>query len=489
MRLHGFTPLVCSVALLVVPAARGDAQDLLPIADRSRRSEIPGVSVLPPQGEHWFLLRVSPREDIPPDTALRFVQRLEGPAAVGPERGRQIIAAVLVRDSGHVRTRTPAELLAEFTGEFVRDGQVRVNEMLTSRQRLIGFAAALDHSLGAPCVSNTRTTEIAGQFPAQPDLVAILVTRGLYCMHPVWPQYDIDVTYQQAYPKGEAPLPRDAEAEAFLKSVVFTPARPAAPPAARTVLLSNLQAAEAAYTEKRWSEAQALLEAALRVAGGFGPNNPAVAAALYYLGSTHEKQNRLADGETFFRRALEIFDAAGGSDDVVLAGLHAQTLNDLAVIQTHRALRGQAPEKDDQFKEAERLHRRAFAIREKTVPADVGQTLDNLTRLYSDWARWDDAVAVAERAVSFFEGRTGGERGEVVSRLTMLADIHLRAGRIGPAGLAIERVVSEMQREPGADPAAIARVLDTFATRFREAGGEEEARKLESRANAIRANR
>jgi hypothetical protein len=43
---------VCVAAL---PAFAVGGQDLQPIPDRSRRVEIPGVSVLPPQGKDWFL--------------------------------------------------------------------------------------------------------------------------------------------------------------------------------------------------------------------------------------------------------------------------------------------------------------------------------------------------------------------------------------------------------------------------------------------------
>ena len=135
-----------------------------------------------------------------------------------------VLAGVDMADSGNATSPTPAEFLQAFTGGDVKK---MVGEMITERQRLIGFEAALDDSLGATCVRYSQLTEITGQFPAFTDLVAITSTRGLYCSHPHWPQYHVDLIYQQIYAKGQEALSLDAESDAFLRSVVFTSVRPA----------------------------------------------------------------------------------------------------------------------------------------------------------------------------------------------------------------------------------------------------------------------
>ena len=212
--------------IIAVAAVVLGGQDFQPILDRTRRIEIPGVTVLPPQSDNWFLFAVSAKEAVPATALIRLVQRLQDAQPVKPQDARLVLANVIVQDSGEARAPAPAEFLEGFKREFVQDGKIRLGEMITPRQRLMGFDAALDDSLGATCVRYNRVTEITGQFPAFPSLVAISSTRGLFCSHPHWPQYNINVTFQQIYAKGQEPLARDAESDGFLKGVVFTPAQP-----------------------------------------------------------------------------------------------------------------------------------------------------------------------------------------------------------------------------------------------------------------------
>ncbi len=254
--------MVIFFCVAIVPAFTVGGQDLQPLADRSRRIEIPGLSVSPPQGDDWFLFPLSPQESTPGNSLIRFVHRLQNVAPVRPEDARQVFAGVLVTDSGEAQSRTPAEFLQAFRGDFSSS----IGEMITRRQRLTGFDAVLDDSPGATCVRYSRLTEIAGQFPAFPDLVAISSTRGLYCSHPYWPQYHIDLTYQQNYPKGQRPLARDAESDIFFKSILFTSVRPVAAPGPRALYVSHMQAADTAYKQQRWQEAEVSFRAALKAA-------------------------------------------------------------------------------------------------------------------------------------------------------------------------------------------------------------------------------
>jgi hypothetical protein len=51
----------------------------------------------------------------------------------------------------------------------------------------------------------------------------------MFCRHPHWPRYAINVLYTQRYPTGQAPAALDDEVEPHLGSVLFTPSRPVAP--------------------------------------------------------------------------------------------------------------------------------------------------------------------------------------------------------------------------------------------------------------------
>ena len=366
----------------VVPDFALAGQDLRPILDRSERIGIPGVSVLPPQGEDWFLFP----ESGPDDSLIRFVQRVGLVPPVRAEDARQVLAGVAVQDSGNAAPRTPAQFLADFNGEYFKDGKMRVREMLTSRQRLVRLEAGLDDAMGATCVRYNRLTEIVGQFPQFPDLVALTSTRGLLCSHPSWPQYEIDVTYQQIYAKGQPALPRDAESDAFLGSVRFTADRPTAVVGPRELLSFHLQAGLRASDDERWADAERSFQAALKAAEYFGPQSVPLAVSLYYLGSTRARAGRPEDAEALFRRALGIFEGqSGGSAET--AQFHGQTLQDLAVVLARRAAGGTAASRETQLQEAERLLREALSIRERSDPSQVGRTLTNLTQVYIDLGR------------------------------------------------------------------------------------------------------
>lgn len=469
--------LICVAA---VPACVAGGQDLQPISDRTRRIEIPGVSILPPQGEGWFLFPVSPREAIPANTLIRFSKRLRDAPPTRAEDARLVLAGVAVDDSGNATSPTPAEFLQAFTGG---DSKKLIGEMMTKRQRLIGFEAALDDSLGAICVRYSQLTEITGQFPAFPNLVAITSTRGLYCSHPRWPQYHIDLTYQQIYAKDQEALSLDVESDAFLKSLIFTSVQPVGVPGLR----SHIQAAETAYKEQRWSEAEVSFQAALKEAESLGPQNPVLGMTLYYLASTEEKQGRPTEAEPLFRRALDIFDAQSKVNDPEVAHVHGLTLNDLAVMYAIRASSAASrSSKQRQLQEAEGLLLRALTIREESDPSQVGQTLSNLTQLYMDLGRWTEATTSAQRAVSFYERERGPEDEEVVYQLDRLADIYLQQGRIDEAEPVIRRVVASMEKARGPNDQRIATRLESYAVTLRKAGREAEAREVETRARAIR---
>lgn len=210
-------------ACIIAAGCEAAGPGLQPISDPTRRVEVPGLSVLPPPGDNWFLFPVSPHERIPGSALIMFAKKLRDAPAARPEDERLVYAGVFGLDLGERRFDTPPEFLEHFKGEF----EGRTGEMITGRQRLIGFEATLDDSLGATCVRYSRLTEVTG-LARFPDALFILATRGFTCLHPHWPRYAVNVVYSQLYPKGQEPLALDAEAETFLKTPVFTSTRPVA---------------------------------------------------------------------------------------------------------------------------------------------------------------------------------------------------------------------------------------------------------------------
>jgi hypothetical protein len=195
---------------------------LTPIADPSRRVDAPGVSLLPPRGAHWILLPAARGEGLPPDaTLIRFAKRLPRDRVRG---GWLAYTGVFAVDLGEDTIRDPDAFLEHFKDEF-RGGE---GARLTERQRLVSFEATRDDSLKATCARYARVTEFRD--PAEfGEAVLRVATRGMFCRHPHWPRYAINVLYTQRYPTGQAPAALDDEVEPHLGSVLFTPSRPVAP--------------------------------------------------------------------------------------------------------------------------------------------------------------------------------------------------------------------------------------------------------------------
>jgi len=207
-----------AVALVAAATLGCATPGLTPIADPSRRVEVPGVSVLPPRGSDWVLLPVS-GEGVPPGaTLIRFAKRLPRSRV---QAGWLTYTGVFAVDLGEDKVRDADTFLQHFTEEF-RGGE---GTMLTHRQRLVSFAAHRDDSLKATCARYARLTEFTDPVEFG-DATLLVATRGMYCWHPHWPRYAINVLYTERYPRGQPPTTLDDEVGPFLGSVIFTSAQP-----------------------------------------------------------------------------------------------------------------------------------------------------------------------------------------------------------------------------------------------------------------------
>jgi len=183
---------------------------LSPIEDPTKRLEFAGFSILPPRGPQWL----SGSVETLPNVENRVVYRavfFRLPADAGARAGAgspRIVALVLVRDLGELRFRSPSEFAESMKTLGARSRQR--HRVLTSRASLVSRA-------DATCATYGYEVEDAG---------IILMVQGIRCLHPQWPNYAIDLSYNQRYPAGGEPIALDAEVEPFLGSLVFTVARP-----------------------------------------------------------------------------------------------------------------------------------------------------------------------------------------------------------------------------------------------------------------------
>jgi tetratricopeptide (TPR) repeat protein len=257
----------------------------------------------------------------------------------------------------------------------------------------------------------------------------------------------------------------------------------------RELLAFHMQRGRLAFQEGRWLNAETSLRAALKAAEYFGLQNPFVAVALYFLGSTQQKQDRPADAEPLFQRALAILDVQPTIEDLELAAIHGLILNDLAIIYASGGSTATRPSANqDRLHEAERLFQRALAIREKSDRSQVGRTLGNLTQVYIDLGRWNEAAVWAQRAVSFFEQAGPESSGTAILELDRLAEIYLHEGRLAEAEPLIRRIVSYYEQNVGPNWLGIATRLESYAVALRKADRGADARKAETQARKIRSS-
>lgn len=445
---------------------------LTPVADPTQRLHLPGFSILPPRGENWFIVQVPPHPGFPDVGVITFGKKLrEGPPAE-PAEALVIFARVNVWDLEDLRFDSPTTFLQYMKEDFEK----HLGLMVTARQRLRGFEATLDQSLGSMCVRYSRSAEYSG-VPGFAGSIFLLTTRGFRCLHAHWPRYMIDVGYSQRYLQGQGPLLIDPEVEPFLKSLVFTSTRPMKQALGPERWASHMRAGNKAYKEGQYSQAQASFQASLDEAEkSFGPQDRRVAESLYYLGVVRHKQGQRAQAEPLYRRALDIYEKQPGADTVQVA----QVLNDLGSLHSDQSRYG----------EAEALFRRALAIREKALPSDhrdLGQSLFNLMILYIRWGRHVEAEPFARRALPIYEKVKGREHPDVGSILHKLAHIYEVQGRFTDAEPLFKRALAIEEKARGPEHPEVAHHMEDYAALLRKMGREAEAKQMEARAKAVRA--
>jgi hypothetical protein len=193
------------LAVLALAACAGP--QLTPVSEPARRLELRGLSVLPPKGESWFIVPKLAGEVPGVSGGVILVAFAKKPPAdAGP---RVLYALVSTYDLGSSVPENP--------GAFLRHVREELKQG-TARQRVLDLQASLESNPAPTCARYRRASEM--------DENSILLTAGIMCRHPHWSRYAVDLSYGQRYRKGMQPLPLEAEVEAFLGGVQFTPERP-----------------------------------------------------------------------------------------------------------------------------------------------------------------------------------------------------------------------------------------------------------------------
>ena len=162
---------------------------------------------------------------------------------------------------------------------------------------------------------------------------------------------------------------------------------PAYPSAQGDLWETYMAAATKAYQQGNYPEAEKQLEAAVKEAEGFGPQDPRLAASLLGLGELYLHQRRYAEAESLLKRGLAIREKALGPEHPDVAG----SLNNLAALYDAQG----------RYVEAGSLYRRVLAIYEKALGPEhpsVAASLENYAALRRETGRSDEAAKMEARA-------------------------------------------------------------------------------------------
>ncbi|HJQ35426.1 MAG TPA: FxSxx-COOH system tetratricopeptide repeat protein [Pyrinomonadaceae bacterium] len=229
------------------------------------------------------------------------------------------------------------------------------------------------------------------------------------------------------------------------------------------------------HARAQYAEAETFYKKALSIwERAYGPEHLSVSTSLNNLANLYDIQGKYAEAEPLYLRSLSICEKLLGAEhtDVAL------TLNNLASLYI-----GQA-----KYAEAEPLFVRSLSIREKALGPehpDVAKSLNNLAYLYSRQGKYADARRLYERALSIREKALGPDDPDLATSLNNLAYLYNRQGSAEKVEQLYERALSIREKTLGPNHPEVAASLNNLARVYSEQGKYAEAEPVFLRALSI----
>lgn len=193
-----------------------------------------------------------------------------------------------------------------------------------------------------------------------------------------------------------------------------------------------MMAGQHAFEQGRYADAERIFSSAVGKAEAFGPEDRRVAQALAALGQAYAAQNKHAEAEPAYLRALKIYQAVHG--------------------EAH---------------------------------PDVAATLNNLGVLYRRHGQYADAEPLLVRAVAIKEKVFGPEHLETALTLKNLAQLYAGQGQFAKAEPLFGRITAIREKVQGPTHRDVSKSLDEHAMLLHQMGREKDAKPLEIRSQSI----
>ncbi|HIJ83276.1 MAG TPA: CHAT domain-containing protein, partial [Magnetococcales bacterium] len=193
------------------------------------------------------------------------------------------------------------------------------------------------------------------------------------------------------------------------------------------------------------------------------------------LAELYRNQGQYAQAEPLHKRSLAIREKALGPDHPGVA----LGLNNLAGLYRTQG----------QYAQAEPLYKRSLAIWEKALGPehpDVAQSLNNLAELYRNQGQYAQAEPLCKRSLAILEKALGPEHPGVALSLNNLAVLYQTQSQYAQAELFYKRSLTIREKALGPDHPEVAQSLNNLAGLYQTQGQYAQAEPLNKRALAIR---
>ena len=223
-----------------------------------------------------------------------------------------------------------------------------------------------------------------------------------------------------------------------------------------------------------FERAEPLLERAVTIRGQFAEEDElALAQALHHQATLFDQQGRYDEAEEPILRTVEIRERELGDHPDL-----GSSLNTLGNVLWHQ----------DRLDEAEVVHRRALALREKILPAnhsDIGQSLHNIGALRYFAGDLSEAERLWRRSAEIEEAAHGPDNWNYATSLHTLAIVCQDQNRFAEALELEQRSLAIREKVLGPDHPHVALSLTTLGNIYRGMERPEDAEPVIRRAITI----
>ncbi|HEY9756595.1 MAG TPA: tetratricopeptide repeat protein [Oculatellaceae cyanobacterium] len=230
-----------------------------------------------------------------------------------------------------------------------------------------------------------------------------------------------------------------------------------------------------AFEKGDYTEAQELLEGAVKEAEKFGDLDARLATSLLNLSRCLIEEGLSSDALPQLQRALTIREKSGGKDSIDYAAV-ANTLG-VAFFLLNKAV------------DAEQFLQTALNIRQQKLGQDhpeVAESLIDLGKLYCNIGKLDDAEHMLKQALAIRYKLLGGESTAVADVNVDLADVYKKSGKFGQAEKMYMKALAIDNKALGQDNAYNATILASLADVYKGLGKDKDAQLCTASSDAIK---